>query len=412
MGTDTGSGAPTDSCATLSGVTTVLDVPGTQLDGATGTKDGVTWTVSSGVASYPPAGPTIHPNGQEVNFTLSAGVSVLGIGVAGGGGGGLDFNLYTSSIGLPPSGAELGNYISSLNNGGQIPNISGFWLCLGNATLTPTVATTPNPATSSATDSVTVSGAGATPTGTVDFKLYTSTGTLVGTDAGVVLGGAGTATSTSFTGLAPGSYYFVATYNGDGTYTSLVGVHETFSIATIPPPPVSPPSAPTPSASLSTLPTVTGLSATDSATVSGTAGTPTGSVTFSLYSGAPGSGTLVSGFAAETVGLTGGTASSASTAGLAAGNYYFIVTYSGDSTYSSVTGTAEPFTIIASNPSPPKRHHKKPPPVIIPKKAPQTGAGGAARGSLDGGRLTVSLLIIFAGLALMVFARRRRRLIA
>jgi len=179
-----------------------------------------------------------------------------------------------------------------------------------------------------------------------------------------------------------------------------------------PPPPPPTPSSPPPAASIATLPTVTGVSATDSATVSGAAGTPTGSVTFTLYSGAPGSGTLVSAFAPVTVPLAGGTATSPSTGSLAAGNYYFIVTYSGDSTYSAVTGTAEPFTIIVSAPPKVHHHHKKPPPIIIPKKAPQTGAGGAARGTLDGGRLTLSLLIILAGLALMVFTRRRRRLIA
>jgi hypothetical protein len=134
-------------------------------------------------------------------------------------------------------------------------------------------------------------------------------------------------------------------------------------------------------------------------------------VTFKLYSGAPGSGTLVSSFAADTVTLSGGAASSASTGTLAAGNYYFMVTYSGDSTYSAVTGTAEPFTIIASSPSPPKKHHHPtPPPVKIPKSAPSTGVGGTARGSMNGDTLTLSILMILAGLGIIGFARRRRRI--
>jgi hypothetical protein len=155
----------------------------------------------------------------------------------------------------------------------------------------------------------------------------------------------GTATSPAFTGLAPGGYYFVATYSGDGTYTSLVGQDEAFSLVTPPPPPP-------PSASLSTTPAVVGASATDSATVSGTFGTPTGTVTFTLYSGTYPSGTVVSGYPAETVSLSSGHASSATTGTLAAGSYYFMVTYNGNATYPAITsGTIEPFSVAFQSPT-------------------------------------------------------------
>ena len=215
---------------------------------------------------------------------------------------------------------------------------SHWFVCYHTSKVTPTVATTPNVSGTSATDSVTVSGTSGTPTGTVTFALFGVNGQIGSNSAPISLS-AGTATSPSFTSLAPGSYHFVATYSGDGTYTTLVGANENITIA-------SPPVFIPPTASLNTSPTVNGTSATDSATVSGSSGTPTGSVTFTLFSGAPGSGTLVAGYAADTVALANGQASSASTGNLATGNYYFMTTYSGDGTYTGITpGTPEPFTI-------------------------------------------------------------------
>ena len=258
------------------------------------------------------------------------------------------------------------------------------------------LSTTPTVNGLSATDIATVSGTSGMPTGTVTFTLYSGTspgGTATGYSNTETLSG-GSATSTSTGALVAGSYYFVVTYSGNGTYSPITGSAEAFSTLH---------GVPT----LSTTPNVIGTSATDSATVSGTSGTPTGSVTFTLYSGSPGSGTLVTGYSADTVGLTSGQASSVSTGTLAAGSYYFVVTYSGDGTYSAITpGATELFIIIpVSAPKPPKT---KTTPYKIPTSAPQTGVGGSAGVTFNGGLLSIGSLMLLAGLVAMAFTRRRR----
>ena len=262
----------------------------------------------------------------------------------------------------------------------------------GGGPPTASLATTPSVTGLSATDSATVTGTGGTPTGSVTFTLYSGTspsGTLVTAYAAdtVTLNGSGTAASVSTGPLTPGSYYFLVTYSGDSNYAKITpGTAEPFSI----------------NPNVATTPAVTGSSATDTANVTGTLGTPTGTVTFVLYSGSPGSGTLVAGFAPETVTLVNGSATSTSTGSLAAGNYYFEVSYSGDSNYPAITpGSPEPFTIIVTSP---------PTPVYkIPTSAPQTGAGGMARVTFDGGLLALGSLMLLAGLSAMALMLRRRR---
>ena len=214
---------------------------------------------------------------------------------------------------------------------------------LGKAT--PTVATTPSVGATSASDSVIVGGTVGTPSGTVDFKLYTSGNVQVGTTDTETLSGGAASTTEIFNGLTPGaSYYFVATYNGDGTYLTLSGSHETFTLS--PPPP--PPSPLTPT--VVTIVSVTGVSATDSATVTGTSGTPTGTVTFNLYFGSCSTGTQVAGYSDSETLVNGSATTQNSTGSLAAGNYYFIATYGGNGTYTRATGQCEPFTVIVSSP--------------------------------------------------------------
>ncbi|HET8989567.1 MAG TPA: hypothetical protein VFN59_00490, partial [Acidimicrobiales bacterium] len=77
--------------------------------------------------------------------------------------------------------------------------------------------------------------------GTVTFVLYPGTcpassplPTPTGTDANVSLIN-GVATSTAFSNLAAGSYYFIATYSGSTTTTSSTGPCEGFSVVTPPP---------------------------------------------------------------------------------------------------------------------------------------------------------------------------------
>ncbi|MHB8335465.1 MAG: hypothetical protein ACYDEH_11305, partial [Acidimicrobiales bacterium] len=266
------------------------------------------------------------------------------------------------------------------------------------------LSTTPTVIGLTASDFATVTGTGGTPTGTVTFTLYSGlqgSGTLVSSYAPDLVNlVSGSATSTSSGTLPAGNYYFMVTYSGDGTYPAIThGTAEPFSIAFQ-------------TATLGTTPIVKGLSATDSATVAGTSGTPTGTVTFTLFSGAPGSGKPVAGYTPDTEPLVNGVATSAPTGTLPGGNYYFMVTYSGDGTYSTITpGTAEPFTVIAVSPAPAPKKHKKPvvPPYKIPTKPPTTGFGGSAQTVYNGGLLVGGSSILLFGLLMMAYALRRRR---
>lgn len=87
-------------------------------------------------------------------------------------------------------------------------------------------------------DSATVTGTGATPTGTVVFEFFsngTCTGTAVATSGALALAG-GTVDATGFAQgpLTEGTYSFLATYSGDGTYDGSTATCEPFSVAARP----------------------------------------------------------------------------------------------------------------------------------------------------------------------------------
>src|SRR5207253_2338480 len=140
------------------------------------------------------------------------------------------------------------------------------------------ISTTQQPASatvgSAIADQATVSG-GDNPTGTVTFHLYdnaTATGSPLFTSTKTL--SAGSATSARYTTTAPGTYYWVATYNGDannfiassGNASGPVTVTKT---------------TPTVSTTQQPATAAIGSSIADQATVSGY--NPTGTVTFRLY---------------------------------------------------------------------------------------------------------------------------------
>lgn len=92
-----------------------------------------------------------------------------------------------------------------------------------------------------------------------------------------------------------------------------------------------------------------GATVHDTATVTGNATfTPTGTVTYTFFSGTCSTGTQIS---AEPVTLNtdGSVPDSSSTSSLAAGSYYFLAHYGGDSHYAAADGPCEPLTVSKAN---------------------------------------------------------------
>jgi hypothetical protein len=193
-------------------------------------------------------------------------------------------------------------------------------------------------------DTTAVSGTPFTPTGTVTYEFFkTIDGTGPYTDQTVTLNADGTVPNSALTSaLVAGSYSFIGVYSGDSNYVGFAGAVEPLTINQA-------------SSSVSTAifdstgGAVTGAlgeQVYDTAAVSGTPFTPTGTVTYNFYNTASpvyGTTTPVS---MQTVTLSGGVvANSATTAALTAGGYAFIGVYSGDSNYTGYVGGVEPLTI-------------------------------------------------------------------
>ncbi|HJV08471.1 MAG TPA: hypothetical protein VJ653_02290, partial [Acidimicrobiales bacterium] len=186
---------------------------------------------------------------------------------------------------------------------------------------------------------------GASPTGDVTFRLYTSNActTEVFTSTNGLVGAS--ATSGSFAPAAPGTYFWTAVYNGDANNNTAT----------------SPCNAPNESATIvKASPTITtqasaggpvGTALTDTATVAGGA-SPTGDVTFRLYT----SNACTTEVFTSTNGLVGGSATSGSFAPAVPGTYYWTAVYNGDANNNSATSPCnapnESATITAFTPPP------------------------------------------------------------
>jgi hypothetical protein len=229
----------------------------------------------------------------------------------------------------------------------------------------------------SVTFTATVTGTGTgTPTGTVTFKDGATTLSTM------PLSGHSAAFTT--TSLAVGSHAITAVYSGDATFaTSSGSLTQT----------VNQPASTTSTTSLSSNlnPSIVGQSVTFTATVSGTGGTPTGTVTFKDGS------TVLS-----TVALSGNSAVFA-TASLAAGSHQITAVYSGDATFATSSGSltqtvnqlASTRTTLTSSANPSNTGQ----PVTF--TATVTGPGGTPTGSVtfkDGGA-TLATVALTAGSA-------------
>jgi uncharacterized repeat protein (TIGR01451 family) len=226
---------------------------------------------------------------------------------------------------------------------------------------TPTIATS---ATESATlpagaltDTATLTGLSADPTGTVTFTLYgpdaspetptCSAGTLVFTspDVAISSSGSGTATASSpaFTPSVTGTYFWIASYSGDPNNVAVAGAcgdaHETSTVEKAGPAITT--QVPATSEVLSPTATLT-----DTATLSGATTNPaaTGTITFTLYGpfgSAPGANSCTAGnvVGTRTATVTGNASYSPAT-GITVnvvGYYTWVADYSGDANNTSAT---------------------------------------------------------------------------
>jgi hypothetical protein len=258
-----------------------------------------------------------------------------------------------------------------------------------------------------------LTGLTATATGKVTFTVYgpfaassspTCTGTSKSVDVNLGSVGADHAidvASGPVTVTAAGKYYWIASYNGDPNNEAAAGTcgdaNETSTVAK-----ASPAISTVAVATDNTLP---GTSVKDTATVTGLSANATGTVSFAIYSNNSCT-TLATTLGPVAIGtVTGGTATAVSpvyTGIAAAGDYFFIASYSGDANNNAVAGkcgdanesvhvNAAPVAVL------PEKQGK--PPVVV---LPHTGA------ALPVGP-TVGGAIAMLGLGLLLVAAARRR---
>ncbi len=208
-------------------------------------------------------------------------------------------------------------------------------------------------------DRAAVSGSAGTPTGTVDVTFYTSIDCTTGGSAsgtGIALDSGGIAHPSSSQGpLNAGSYSFNAHYSGDGSYNPADSTCEPLTVTKID---VGTFTTVIHNISESVVTTVAqGTTVHDRAAVSGTAGTPTGTVTFTFFTAASNCTGASSG--AGTVALDGSGIAHPSSGQVppTAGSYSFQAHYNGDGNYNSADSACEPLTVVAAtlttSPTPP-----------------------------------------------------------
>ncbi len=242
----------------------------------------------------------------------------------------------------------------------------------GTAADTLTASVNPDPVGGQVTYSATVTGGGVMPTGSITFK-----------DGGVAIGGCGASGVVSLssgvatctvTYSAVGSHSITAAYSGDGNYNPAAGstLGESVVLRT-----------PTDTVTSSSNPSLLGGQVVYTATVSGSGGTPTGSVTFED------GGTAISSCGTNgVVGLSGGIATCSITYA-AAGSHSITAAYSGDANYSSAAGNTLTQVVRTSSSSTVTANYN---PVAVGAQvvftATVTGSGGTPTGPVtfeDGG---------------------------
>jgi uncharacterized repeat protein (TIGR03803 family) len=221
-----------------------------------------------------------------------------------------------------------GTYTYSLTCGGMETGI--LTLKVGASKVASTTTLTASPTSASVGQPVTlkatVTGSGASPTGSIGYSVE---GIAFGTAS---LNGSGVASfSASSNGIAPGSYPVVASYAGNSSYNSSASKAVTVTVSKAPTTTTL-----TASPTSVTPPTDVTLTATVKRTATGAKGIPTGAVTFSVGS-----------FALATVQVNGSGVAvlTASSKGQAAGGYPVTAKYNGDTSDSSSSSSVVTVTV-------------------------------------------------------------------
>jgi len=357
--------------ATSAGYATTA--PGTDYWVATYNGDVNNSSLSSGTADEPVAVkalPSVSTTQQPASATVGSSIADQAT-VTGGDNptGTVIFRLYNNAT---ATGSPLYTDTEPLSNGSATSGTYGttatgtyYWVATYNGDAnnfiassgaadepvtvtkaTPSVSTTQQPASaaigSSIADQATVSS-GYNPAGTVTFRLYgnsTATGSPLFTDTEPL--SSGSATSSGYATTAIGTYYWVATYNGDTN-------NKTASSGTADEPVTVAKATPSVSTTQQPASAAVGSSIADKATVTG-GDNPTGTVTFDLYDNSTATGSPLF---TDTEPLSTGHATSSGYATTAIGTYYWVATYNGDTNNTSASsGTAdEPVTVAKATPS-------------------------------------------------------------
>ncbi len=182
-------------------------------------------------------------------------------------------------------------------------------------------------------DTATLSG-GFNPTGTITFTLYENdqcSGTAVFSDTVTVDAGNSAYDSGKYTTNAAGTYYWIAAYSGDASNAAVSGsckdAGETSVVDKEDPTIVT----------VAVTPVTVGADIWDTATLSG-GFAPTGTITFTLYSDSDCT-TAVAGYSSSVPVNGNGDYDSAKYTTAAAGSYYWIASYSGDTNNDPVSGS-------------------------------------------------------------------------
>jgi hypothetical protein len=232
---------------------------------------------------------------------------------------------YVGSSTLTAWPTTKGTYSTAISGTGPIPFFVKIAALLQPSTTTLKASPTTSTTGQNVTFTATVAGTSQTtpaPTGTVTL---TNTAASPAATLGTIdlSGGTGTYSTTS---LTAGTYTIVGTYSSDSVYDVSTSSPVTVTVNT--------PAKATVSLS-GPASAIFGSSVTFTATVSGSGGTPTGTVTFFDGTTQLGTGTLSSGTATF------------KTSSLAAGSHSITAGYGGDSTFGTATSAASTIVITA-----------------------------------------------------------------